>query len=76
MILSSIPQHKEIANVCDVVKLLQLDVDTWVNTIKEYASFSEEEREKQGLICKKCAYEYFSLKKMHEKYTKIYEKII
>ncbi len=74
-ILSSIPQHKEIADVCSAVQLLPLDTETWTKAINKYSLLSKQERYKRGLSCKSCAYEFFSLKKMHEKYDEIYEKI-
>ena len=75
-ILSSIPQHKEIYDVCSSIELIPLELDIWVKMIKRYALLSNNERIKKGLICKDCANRYFSLKSMHEKYDLIYEKIM
>ena len=75
IILSNIPQHKEISKVCPSVNILPLDVDIWVNMIKKYASTTKQERIREGLICKESAYKFFSLKKMHENFDKIYQKI-
>ena len=75
MILSDIPQHKEIADVCSDVQLLPLDIEIWIKAINKYSLMPEKERYRRGLNCKNSAFEFFSLRKMHEKYDEIYEKI-
>lgn len=75
MILSDIPQHKEIADVCNSIELLPLKVNMWVDMISKYALLSNEERFKKGMISKKCANKYFSLKSMHERFDSIYQKL-
>lgn len=72
VILSDIPQHKEIKNDKDFINVIPLNIDKWKNIINDYADMNCDEIEKIGNKCKEYVKEYFSLKNMHYKYDKIY----
>ena len=75
VIMSDIPQHREVAADEEYISLTKLDIDAWVNEINRYANMTEEERKAIGGRCKKHVAEHFSLKTMHNKYDTIYNLI-
>lgn len=70
-ILSDIPQHKEIAE--DKAAVLPYDIDVWASKINEMASYSSDIRAKMSSEIKEYVMLNYSLRKMHEKYDRVYE---
>lgn len=75
VILSDIPQHRELANGNSFIPIIEFDIDKWKKQIMEYINMSNKEKEKLGKKSKEYVYKYFSLKSMHNKYSKIYEEL-
>lgn len=76
VIMSNIPQHREVAIGSEGAKLLDLEIDEWSKEINSFASIPMDIRKEMGEKCKAHVYNNFSLSKMHEKYDMLYEKII
>ncbi len=72
-LLSDIEQHAEIAESCKSLITVKNDLDSWKQALDKIMSMSTEEREKIGAENKKSVAKNYSLKTMHEQYTKIYE---
>lgn len=76
LIISDIQQHRELAKNEKNISILPFDTDSWISEINLYASMPIKERKKIGASCKKYVYENYSLDKMHNNYTNLYEKIL
>lgn len=72
VIMSDIPQHREVAAGADCMSVVKLDVDAWRSEIDRFTNMTPEERKAIGEKCKKHAAEHFSLKAMHGEYDKIF----
>ena len=72
-VLSDIPQHREIG--CREILLLPFDADEWARQLNRLASSGDEEIGRISKNIKNYVQTSFSLKKMHEKYDRIYKNL-
>ena len=75
VVLSDIPQHREVATDKEFVGLLPFDVDQWVAEINRFAKMNRVELSSLGDKSRAYVQERFSLMSMHMKYDEIYEKL-
>lgn len=75
LIISDIPQHKELANKESYISVLPFNTDIWVDEINKYVLMNNKKREEIGLKCKKYVLDNFSLENMHENYSKLYNRV-
>lgn len=76
VILSDIKQHCEIAKEVDFIRVLPFKVEQWATEINQLATMLEEQRKKEGALCKEYVKAKFSLERMHREYSEIYDQII
>lgn len=74
-VVSNIPQHAEVASDSRLVKLLDLDVETWRMNVNHLASIQEELISEWGRKSREYVRNNFSLERMHRQYDEIYERI-
>lgn len=72
-ILSDIVQHREVGENSALVRLLPFDKGKWVGAINGMCQIDKEEIQHLGKLSRKYVRENFSLEKMHNQYTQIYE---
>lgn len=75
VILSDIPQHREIAGNNSFISLVGFDVDAWASEINSFCNMTHVERNAIANKCKNLAKQQFSLDNMHKKYDAIYKRI-
>ncbi len=75
VLLSDIGPHREIKDKASHVPLLPFDISLWVEYIKSFANTIQQERETLGQKNRKAVIDYFSLKRMHQEYTELYEQL-
>lgn len=75
-ILSDIAPHKEIADKCDGVVSIPLNRDIWIRKIKEISELSDDEYIRLANKMKESMKINFSLDTMHDKYLRIYKKLM
>lgn len=75
VVLSDIPQHKEVTVGCSGAFVLPYDADKWAETIITLSRESTDNLKKMGEACKNHVVNNFTLDAMHKKYDKIYDKI-
>ena len=73
MLLSDIEPHKEIGYYGVSVGVTPLDTELWIARVNSLLTSSQAERKRLGKNNRKIVESHFSLKKMHEQYTRIYE---
>lgn len=71
-VLSNIPQHAEICQNEHYVKLLPLVEDAWVKAINDIIKKKKDTLLAEGSEIKSFISQYFSLERMHEQYSKVY----
>ena len=78
LILSDIPQHKELASNTEkeFIHILPFKVVSWVSTINKYCNMKKKAIEDEGNECHKYIEMNFSLNSMHKKYDEIYDKLL
>jgi glycosyltransferase involved in cell wall biosynthesis len=76
VVLSDIPQHREVTRMIEGTKCIEFDSVKWSNALESIACLSEEERRRLGQNCKLFVADNFSLKRMHSEYDTIYTKIV
>lgn len=72
-ILSDIVQHREVGENSALIKLLPFDKAEWVEAINRMCQIEKEEIQRLGYFSRKYVRDNFSLEKMHNQYTQIYE---
>ena len=76
VVLSDIPQHREVASNVEGALLVDFDVKRWAEAIIYLCNMSESKRKALGNICRNHAKKEFSLRNMHRKYDFIYSEIL
>lgn len=76
VVLSNIPQHKEVAEGIAGAQILDFIIDKWSDAIKELADMQRTEREKLGRECRLHVEKNFSLQSMHRNYDDLYKRIL
>ena len=74
-ILSNIEQHREIEECCSHIILTENDLDSWIVALADIKEKSKDELQTIGLLNKNDVESAFSLKRMHDEYNYLYEKI-
>lgn len=72
LIISDIPQHKELANMESYISVLPFDTNIWVDEINKYALMNSKKREEIGLKSREYVLKNFSLEKMHIYFSNLY----
>jgi glycosyltransferase involved in cell wall biosynthesis len=75
VVLSNIGPHNEIKEKGPGIPILPLDISKWCEYIKEFTAMSIRERKISGERNRQVVEENFSLKRMHQEYTELYEKL-
>lgn len=76
VVLSDIPQHREVVGSHVFAKLLPFDVDEWVAVINNCVEMSSEQRTLLGKNSRVYVRDHFSLITMHRQYDRIYKQIM
>ncbi|MBR1687166.1 MAG: glycosyltransferase family 4 protein [Prevotella sp.] len=74
-VLSDIPQHKEVSNGCESVRILPYDTHLWAETITELSNTDQTKLRAMGEACKMHIRKHFSLSHMHQQYDELYAQI-
>ena len=75
LIISDIPQHRELVSNESYIPVLPFDTGIWIDEINKYVSMGSKKRAEIALKCKNYVLNNFSLDKMHENYSNLYNKI-
>jgi glycosyltransferase involved in cell wall biosynthesis len=73
LVVSDIGPHREISRCGNSMKILPLEASLWVDQIKEFMEMDSSQRNDMGNENRRIIESNFTLDKMHEKYTHIYE---
>lgn len=76
ILLSDIPPHREIQGDGSIPPLLPFDPGQWAAAIKRYASRSQDSLQAEGEINRQTVEREFTLARMHEEYTELYEALL
>lgn len=76
VILSDIPQHKEVVKGCIGAKLVGFELDQWAKAISDFSQLDASKRKDIGDRCRSYVANNFSLSRMHQSYTSLYNEIL
>jgi glycosyltransferase involved in cell wall biosynthesis len=75
VILSDIPQHREVSVGCEGTTIIPFNAQKWANEIYNFSLMSPAARKDLGQKCKQHVSNHFSLDHMHKLYDEFYKEI-